>query len=220
MSSLLNFVLRHNGAMHQAVISSGGLSEIFNPLIFQGDRGAIESYFTRCTEQPMRDFCPWGSGLVVIDVDHKKLWDVQIARDLNVLSRTMDHSWMHLDLLEQMGWIGQGLIDLETGSVVALYPKGGMTFEWYDKQVLAHEKKFKKSHTEMSWNAPSMNEFFALGKSQPRIPFAPLDWCFMELPEDVMLQLGGLIADGFRISKKGIKEWERWVGEMTQNERL
>lgn len=35
MSSFVNFVLRQRGVLHKAVISSGGLSCVFDPALFQ-----------------------------------------------------------------------------------------------------------------------------------------------------------------------------------------
>lgn len=219
MSSLLNFVLRQRGVLHQAVISSGGLSCVFDPALFQGDHETIDAWMKSMGDGPMASFCPWGSGLVVIDLDQKKIWDVQVARELNALSRRFDHSWINLKRLHKLGWLGAGLVNLETGAVVVPYPKGGLSIDWYEEEVERSDEAFKAAHPEMNWAKGDMRPYMAMGQVQPRFPFAPKGWTFMPLDDgfgNVMKQRDGLIADGFPITQADFKGWDEWLAEMKQ----
>gem|GEM_PF-4146653 len=167
----------------------------------------------------MAPVAPFDSGLVVIDVDQKTIWDVQVARALTLLSSSLDHSWIHLEKLSELGWVGTGLVDSKTKAIVVPYPQVGLSYDWYLEQKTRHNEQFKKDHPDLGWQNLKWAAMMALGAAQPRVPFAPLGWTFKgnDVPvEHVETLMTGLIEAGFPIKKRDTVMWRSWIAERSR----
>lgn len=107
MSSEISPIFRHQGVEFTGLLSSGMLQDVFyNPRLFAGDPEILAKVKGWQEEYPRH---PSSGGIVVVDLDAKRRWDMQVARNLDLLSGSFDYSWRHYNELEELGWVCEGL---------------------------------------------------------------------------------------------------------------
>lgn len=107
MSSELAVLIRHRGEEFSGLLSSGMVTDLFyDPAFYSGDPRCFAKLQEWLEPYPRR---PAAAGMIAMDIDVRRRWDMQGLRNLTLLSRSLDYTWLHFDALNDAGWLCEGL---------------------------------------------------------------------------------------------------------------
>jgi len=204
----MSFAVRRNGVISTFAISSGSLLYLYDPKIYAGDQAALTAFKAKTLVPPSEykgkvPAAPWGYGLVVLDVDSRRQWDLQIARNLRFLSKEFDWSWQHFTKWRSIGWLGEGLVSPQTGNVVYSFPVAERNIRnWYDGILQDHREAQKNV---------SVEDFMRNAGTAPAFQISPPGWTFnsfeVEAKGEMLMKLK---EAGFTFKEADLKAWSSW----------
>lgn len=218
MSGLLTMLIRHDGSNDRFVCTSGALTTLYNPAIYAGDSQAIKQFIetnslTADEYRGPRLMAPLDYGMVVLDIDAKRRWDAQVARDLNELSMNFDWTWVHGSAMEASGGFGLGLVRHGTQEVVVPFPEEIFDIpSWYDAEV---EKSYARTKRRLGPAVDREQRIEVQIADAPRLRYAPPGWQLHTYdachPTAVLAMQDSLKDAGFQFSDEDVSVWNAWA---------
>lgn len=208
MSGFLSFAIRRGSQVDVFATSSGSLQHLYDPNLYGGQAAALAAFTDRARMSPDEfngpvPFAPWNYGLVVLDFDNKRQWDLQVARDMRDLSGSFDYSWMHFQAWIDAGWLGSGLVNPLTGEVVHKFPAAGVG-DWYEDVRAEHFRCSRAAADDAFPDAETLDTW-------PVVRISPPGWQIssFELEEKGEF-LVKLVDDGYHFSPSDLCAWRDW----------
>jgi hypothetical protein len=219
MSGYISFVARRAGKVSILAVSSGSLKHIYDPAIYAGDREAFDRFVQRARlsedqyvpANGLIPLAPWGGGIVVIDFDAKRQWDLQSFREMRCLSLNADGTWQHIQDWYARGWMGAGMVDPRTMRVVAPFVDGENAIKraWMESVHASSEEAYFAAHPDL--DPSSFEAISGATKALPLFRVCPPAWEITSFESDSPTgrsdMMGTLLAAGFDFSDADLRVW-------------
>ncbi|MFK4705577.1 hypothetical protein ABIC83_002416 [Roseateles asaccharophilus] len=211
MSGILNIAVRANGVVALGQVTSGALCELYDPLVFEEPAIVLpkfleENGLRRDESSRPAMMAPWAHGLLVIDADLKRWWDLQVSRDLQCFGLDFDWTWKHLDGWKQRGWLGDGLVRPDNGEVVTTFPDADL-YDWYDVQQQLHRLRAGGAR-------PTPEQRMIQIQTAPRFAARPPGWVKTSFEAGQAVDMKVQLEDaGFVFSDADETQWRQWMQE-------